>query len=138
MPNKPSWRKLMDLDVVKRTDAGLWARRSAIRILPGFNLRDTEAPGYCEDIESLKNHKRRGGKVPLLEVSLSKDSLGVDVIDGHRRTTADQELLAEGLKIEWIRIEPFEGNDLERQARILTSQDNRKLLRLELPKANDV
>ena len=38
----------------------------------------------------------------------------------------------EGLNIEWIRIEPFEGNDLERQARILTSQDNRKLLPLEL------
>jgi ParB-like chromosome segregation protein Spo0J len=132
MSNKPSWRKLMDLGVVKRTDAGLWARPSAIRILPGFNLRDTEAPGYRDDIESLKNHKRRGGKVPPLEVSLSKDGLGVDVIDGHRRTTADQELLAEGLNIEWIRIEPFEGNDLERQARILTSQDNRKLLPLEL------
>ncbi|MGO0792775.1 hypothetical protein ACTOWA_23215 [Herbaspirillum seropedicae] len=41
-------------------------------------------------------------------------------------------MLAEGLNIEWIRIEPFEGNDLERQARILTSQDNRKLLPLEL------
>lgn len=132
MSNKPSWRKLMDLGAVKRTDAGLWARPSAIRILPGFNLRDTEAPGYRDDIESLKDHKRRGGKVPPLEVSLSADGQGVDVIDGHRRTTADQELIAEGLKIEWIRIEPFEGNDLERQARILTSQDNRKLLPLEL------
>lgn len=132
MSTKPSWRKLLDLGVVKRTDAGLWARPGTIRILPGFNLRDVEAPGYRDDIESLKDHKRRGGKVPPLEVSLSADGQGVDVIDGHRRTTADQELIDEGLKIEWIRIEPFEGNDLERQARILTSQDNRKLLPLEL------
>ncbi|WP_441318840.1 ParB/RepB/Spo0J family partition protein [Herbaspirillum seropedicae] len=72
-------------------------------------------------------HHRVGRWPPL-----SADGQGVDVIDGHRRTTADQELLAEGLNIEWIRIEPFEGNDLERQARILTSQDNRKLLPLEL------
>lgn len=109
MSTKPSWRKLMELGAVKRTDAGLWVRPSAIRTLPSCNLREIEAPGYRDDNESLKDHKRRGGKVPPLEVNLSANGQGVDVIDGHRRTTADQELIEERLKIECIRIEPFKG-----------------------------
>jgi ParB family chromosome partitioning protein len=132
MSNKPSWRKLDALKVVKRNDQGMWARPDAIRIIDGFNLRDVNAPDYREDIESLKAHLLRGGKVPALEVCLSVDGLGVDVVDGHRRTEAYREIMAAGKNIEWIRIEPFEGNDAERHARILTSQDSRKLRPLEL------
>lgn len=132
MSNKPSWRKLLDLGVVKRTDQGLWARPSAIRIVPGFNLRDPSTLEYQAAQAALDAHMRRGGKVPALEVNLSKDGQGVDVVEGHRRKGIYDAMIAEGAKIEWIRIDPFEGNDKERYGRVLSSQENMKLLPMEL------
>lgn len=132
MSNKPSWRKLLDLGVVKRTDQGLWARPNAIRIVPGFNLRDTSTPEYRAAQAGLDAHMRHSGKVPALEVNLSEDGQGVDVVEGHRRMGIYSTLIAEGASIEWIRIDPFEGNDKERYGRVLSSQENMKLLPMEL------
>lgn len=132
MSNKPSWRNLIAQGIVKRSDAGMLVRRGAIRIVEGFNLRDAEKPSFRPAIERLKAHMRRGGKVPALEVSLSADCAGVDVVEGHRRTISYNELAAEGMPVEWIRIEPFEGSDRDRHMRVYTSQDNEKLDPLEL------
>lgn len=129
---KPSWRALIDAKIVKRADGGMSVLPSAIRIVDGFNLRDVNADDYREDIEALKAHLRRAGQVPALEVTLSSDGLGVDVVDGHRRTTAYLELIEEGHMVPWIRIDEFKGNDVERAARVLTSNEGRKLRPLEV------
>lgn len=132
MSNKPSWRALIDAKIIKRTDSGMSVLPGAIRIVPGFNLRDENADDYRADIDALKGHLARGGQVPALEVTLSPDGQGVDVVDGHRRTTAYLELIAEGHLVPWIRIEEFKGNDVERAARVLTSNEGRKLRPLEV------
>jgi ParB family transcriptional regulator, chromosome partitioning protein len=129
---KPSWRSLIDAKIIKRTDNGMAVRPDAIRIIDGFNLRDTTDPDYRAELDSLKAHIKRGGKVPPLEVVVSDDGLGVDVVDGHRRTATYWELIEAGDPIEWIRIEPFVGNDVDRTVRIMTSQENRKLKPLEI------
>jgi hypothetical protein len=132
-PNKLSYRSLIDAKIIKRTDNGMAALPTAIRIREGFNLRDVTAEDYRTDIDALKAHLKRGGKVPALEVVLADDGFqGVDVVDGHRRLTAYQELIAEGDPIEWIRIEPFTGNMLDQVTRIMTSQEGRKLTALEV------
>ncbi|WOH61944.1 hypothetical protein [Bradyrhizobium sp. BWC-3-1] len=131
--SKITWRMLIDAKIIKRTDNGMAILPSAIRIVDGFNLRDATDPDYIADHQALKAHIKKGGKVPALEVALPSDGfMGVDVVDGHRRNAAYQELIAEGDPIEWIRIEPFVGNDLDRTVRIMTSQDNRKLRPLEI------
>lgn len=129
---KPSWRALIDKKIIKRTDNGMAILPSAIRMLPDFNLRDTQAEGYQEDMDALYQHMARGGKVPALEVVLSADGEGVDVVEGHRRTITYLRLIEAGHPIPWVRIEPFDGNEIERVARIMTSQEGRKLLPLEV------
>jgi ParB family transcriptional regulator, chromosome partitioning protein len=132
--DKPSWRKLIDAKIIKRTDNGMAVRPDAIRFVDGIcaNVRDYDDPDFRADQADLKAHLKRGGKVPALEVVLSADGQGVDVVDGHRRTMAYRELIAEGDPIEYIRIEPFEGNDLLRLVRIMTSNEGRKLKPLEV------
>lgn len=130
--SKPTWRSLIDAKIIKRGDNGLAILPTAIRVVDGFNLRDTEAEDYREDINSLKAHIKRGGQVPALEVVLSTDGQGVDLVDGHRRFTAYSELIAGGDPIQYIRIEPFIGNDVDRTARIMTSNEGRKLRPLEI------
>lgn len=129
---KPSWRALIDAKIIKRTDNGMAIRPDAIRQVEGFNLRDQTAPDYEADLADLEAHLSRGGKVPAIEVVLSADGKGVDVVDGHRRTTAYLRLIAKGQPIEWIRIDPFDGNEIERTARIMTSREGRDLLPLEV------
>lgn len=132
MSTKLSWRALIDAKIIKRTDNGMCVRPDAIRVVPGFNLRDTTSQRYKDGLAALKAHMARGGHVPPLEVALSADGMGVDIVEGHRRTAVYLELIADGQPIEWIRIEPFIGNDIERKTRVLTSQDNEKLLPLEI------
>jgi ParB family transcriptional regulator, chromosome partitioning protein len=132
MTVKLSWRALIDAKIVKRGDSGMAALPSAIRVVEGFNLRDVNADDYREDIDALKAHIKRGGQVPALEVVLSADGQGVDLVDGHRRFTAYSELIAAGDPIQYIRIEPFVGNDVDRTARIMTSNEGRKLRPLEI------
>jgi hypothetical protein len=132
-PNKPTYRGLIDAKLIKRTDNGMSAKPVAIRIREGFNLRDVTADDYRADIDALKAHIKRGGKVPALEVVLAEDGFqGVDVVDGHRRLTAYLELIAEGDPIEYIRVEPFVGNMLDQVTRVMTSQEGRKLAPLEI------
>lgn len=136
MSTKPSWRALIDAKIIKRTDTGMAVLPSAIRVVEGFNLRDTTAEDWRADIDALKAHIKGGGQVPALEVVLSDDGHGVDLVDGHRRTTAYLELIEAGDPIQYIRIEPFGGkdggNDLHRLVRIMTSNEGRKLRPLEI------
>jgi ParB/RepB/Spo0J family partition protein len=130
--SKPSYRGLIDAKIIKRTDNGMAALPSAIRIRDGFNLRDVNADDYDADIQALMDHIKRGGKYPALEVVLSDDGQGVDVVDGHRRLTAIRRLIEQGDPIEYIRIEPFTGNLVDQLQRIMTSNEGRRLSPLEI------
>lgn len=130
--SKPSYRGLIDAKIIKRTDNGMAVLPSNIRIRDGFNLRDVNADDYEADIQSLMAHIKRGGKYPALEVVLSDDGQGVDVVDGHRRLTAIQRLIEQGDPIEFVRIEPFTGNLVDQLQRIMTSNEGRKLTPLEI------
>jgi ParB/RepB/Spo0J family partition protein len=130
--SKPSYRGLIDAKIIKRTDNGMAALPDHIRIRDGFNLRDVNAADYEADIQALMDHIKRGGKYPALEVVLSDDGQGVDVVDGHRRLTAIRRLIEQGDPIEYIRIEPFVGNLVDQLQRIMTSNEGRKLSALEI------
>lgn len=130
--SKPSWRKLIDEKIIKRTDNGMAIQFDSLRIRPGFNLRDVAAEDYEEDIEALVAHIQRGGQVPALEVSLSGDGAGADVVDGHRRHEAYRRARERGMPIEYVRMEPFIGNDVDRMLRVMTSNEGRKLRPLEV------
>jgi ParB/RepB/Spo0J family partition protein len=130
--SKPSYRGLIDAKIIKRTDNGMAVLPEHIRIRDGFNLRDTDADDYETDIQALMAHIKRGGKYPALEVVLSDDGQGVDVVDGHRRLTAIRRLIEQGDPIEYVRIEPFTGNLVDQLQRIMTSNEGRKLTPLEI------
>jgi ParB/RepB/Spo0J family partition protein len=132
MSAKPSYRSLIDAKIIKRTDNGMAVLPTHIHIRDGFNLRDTNADDYEADIQALMAHIKRGGKYPALEVTLSDDGQGVDVVDGHRRLTAIRRLIEQGDPIEFIRIEPFTGNAVDQLQRIMTSNEGRKLTALEI------
>lgn len=130
--SKPSYRGLIDAKIIKRTDNGMAVLPTHIRIRDGFNLRDVNADDYDADIQALMDHIKRGGKYPALEVVLSDDGQGVDVVDGHRRLTAISRLIEQGDPIEYIRIEPFTGNLVDQLQRIMTSNEGRRLSPLEI------
>lgn len=130
--SKPSYRGLIDAKIIKRTDTGMAVLPGHIRIRDGFNLRDVSGDDYETDIQALMAHIKRGGKYPALEVVLSDDGQGVDVVDGHRRLTAIRRLIEQGDPIEYVRIEPFVGNDIDQLQRVMTSNEGRKLTPLEI------
>ncbi|UAN43880.1 chromosome partitioning protein ParB [Serratia sp. JSRIV001] len=117
-----SFNKMIDGKVIKRGKTSLLIRLDDIHIKEDFNRRvDNER--YREANERLYQYMLKGGKVPNLEV-IPRDEGGVWVIEGHRRTLANRRLRDEaGKPVEWIKIEPFEGNDVDRIARIRTSNE---------------
>lgn len=114
---------------IKRADA-MKISYSDIHVEAGFNLRTLDAD-YWEGIKALKAHIKRGGQVPALEVRPRNEG-GVWLVDGHRRHTAFGELISEGDPITTISIVPFIGNDADRVARIMTSNEGAKLKPLEV------
>lgn len=128
---------------IKRADA-MKIRYQDLHVDPGFNLRTAlDAMNAAEraeveaDNESLFQHIMSGGQLPALEVRPRPDG-GVWLVDGHRRHEQIGRAIAAGAPLQdkdgevWISIVPFEGNDADRVARIMTSQQNRKLTPLEI------
>lgn len=117
-----SFNKMIDEKIIKRGKTSLLIRLDDIHIKEGFNRRiDNER--YREANEKTFQYMSKGGKVPNLEV-IPRDEGGVWIIEGHRRTLTYRRMRDEaGLPVEWIKIEPFEGNDVERIARIRTSNE---------------
>lgn len=117
-----SFNKMIDEKVIKRGKTSLLIRLDDIHIKEGFNRRvDNER--YREANERLYLYMLTGGKIPNLEV-VPRDEGGVWVVEGHRRTLTYHRLRDEaGKPVEWIKIEPFEGNDVDRIARIRTSNE---------------
>lgn len=125
-----SFKEMTKDGTIKRADA-MKIGHADIHVEPGFNLRDTTSDEFREGIAALKAHIKRGGQVPALEVR-PRDEGGVWLVDGHRRHIAFGELIAEGDPITQIAIVPFIGNDADRVARIMTSNEGAKLKPLEV------
>ncbi|WP_447870232.1 chromosome partitioning protein ParB [Serratia fonticola] len=117
-----SFNKMIDEKIIKRGKTSMLIRLDDIHIKEDFNRRvDNER--YREANEKLYQYMLSGGKIPNLEV-VPRDEGGVWVVEGHRRTLTCHRLRDEaGKPVEWIKIEPFEGNDVDRIARIRTSNE---------------
>ncbi|HEX8552524.1 MAG TPA: hypothetical protein VF681_13330 [Abditibacteriaceae bacterium] len=124
-----SFKQLTQDGTIKRADA-MKISYADIHVEPGFNLRTLDAD-YWEGIKELKAHIKRGGQVPALEVRPREEG-GVWLVDGHRRHCAFGELIGEGDPITMISIVAFVGNDADRTARIMTSNEGAKLKPLEI------
>lgn len=125
-----SFKEMQKNGVIKRADKSL-VQYQDIHVRPGFNLRDEGDADFEADLQALEAHIAAGGKVPALEV-IPRDEGGVELVDGHRRHIVYGRLIAKGHPIDWIEITQFVGNDMQRTARILTSQEGRKLKPLEI------
>jgi len=71
-----------------------------------------------------------GGSVPPLEV-IARDEGGVWVVEGHRRRRCYERCRAAGKPVDRIHIMPFNGNDVQRLARIMTSNNQLPLSDIE-------
>ncbi|MEX5606858.1 ParB N-terminal domain-containing protein [Pseudomonas protegens] len=136
-----SFKQMIKDGDLKRADA-MKARLEDLHEEPGFNLR-AEGEELEESINALAEFIFAGGQIPALEVRPRAEG-GMWVVDGHRRRRAYLKLDQSGrlpripskddpkrLEV-WISIVPFEGNDAERVARVITSQEGKKLSPLEL------
>ncbi|MBB4126268.1 ParB/RepB/Spo0J family partition protein [Xanthomonas translucens] len=134
----PTFKSMIKDGTAKRADA-LKFRIEDIHEEPGFNLRDEQAVdadgvSFEESIKQLADYIRAGGILPPLEVRPRAEG-GVFLVDGHRRWRAYQlvkDEIADAKGELWLSVVQFVGNDAHRTARIITSQQGRKLSALEL------
>lgn len=129
-----SFKQMIKDGDIKRADA-MKVRLEDIHEEPGFNLR-TEGEDLEQSISELADFIGAGGQVPALEVRPRAEG-GVFVVDGHRRRRAYLLLDSTGRLPRadgeaWISIVAFNGNDADRVARVITSQEGRKLTDLEV------
>lgn len=122
-----SFKQMQKEGVIKRADASKILYED-IHIEPGFNLGNRHEDNDDIDQE-LYEHIKSGGYIPDLEVRPRADG-GVWIVDGHRRFTQIGRCDRDGVPLRdksgalWISIKQFDGNDIHRVARMLTS--NRK------------
>jgi ParB/RepB/Spo0J family partition protein len=129
-----SFKAMIKDGEIKRADA-MKARLEDLHEEPGFNLR-AEGEDLEQSISDLAEFIAAGGQIPALEVRPRAEG-GLWLVDGHRRSRALRRLDAEGRlpRVDgeaWVAIVAFTGNDADRVARVITSQEGRKLSPLEL------
>lgn len=122
--------KMMTRDgTIKRTDTGMFISLDDIHVREGFNKReDDERTRQADD--DLFNYLMNGGSVPPLEV-IARDEGGVWVVEGHRRRRCYARCRDAGKPVDRIHIMPFNGNDVQRLARIMTSNNQLPLSAIE-------
>jgi ParB/RepB/Spo0J family partition protein len=124
-----SFRQMTRGGVISRTDNGMFIHLDDIHVKPGFNKRlDDERTRQADD--DLFQFLMNGGSVPPLEV-ISRDEGGVWIVEGHRRHRCYERCRAAGKPVNKIHIVQFVGDDKERLARILTSNNQLSLSELE-------
>ncbi|MDM3361270.1 hypothetical protein VC862_19620 [Citrobacter braakii] len=122
-----SFKQMSRDGTIKRTDTGMFISLEHIHVREGFNKReDDERTRQADD--DLFNYLMNGGTVPPLEV-IARDEGGVWVVEGHRRRRCYARCAEAGKPVDRIHIMPFNGNDVQRLARIMTSNNQ-----LPLPK----
>lgn len=127
-----SFKKMTTSGVIKRLHHGMFISIDDIHIQPGFNRRDDDhATRQAND--ELFEYLMNGGTVPPLEV-YERDEGGVWIVEGHRRYSCYLRCRDAGKPVDQIHILPFRGNDIERKARVMTS--NRQLPLSDMAKAS--
>ena len=130
-----SFKQMIADKEIKRADA-MKILLSDIHEEPGFNLR-AEGEDLEASIEALCQFILDGGQYPPLEVRPRAEG-GVFLVDGHRRSRALRMAVERGYPAAdedgklWVSVVAFTGNDADRIARVITSQEGRKLEPLEL------
>jgi ParB family transcriptional regulator, chromosome partitioning protein len=130
-----SFKQMIRDGEIKRADA-MKVMLSDIHEEPGFNLR-REGEDLQESIDALCEFILDGGQLPPLEVRPRAEG-GVFLVDGHRRSRALRQAVDMGYPAAdedgnlWVSVVAFTGNDADRVARVITSQEGRKLEPLEL------
>lgn len=123
--------KLMSRDgTIKRTDTGMFINLNDIHVREGFNKRDDNDERTRQADDDLFNYLMNGGSVPPLEV-IARDEGGVWVVEGHRRRRCYARCAEAGKPVDRIHIMPFNGNDVQRLARIMTSNNQLPLSDME-------
>ncbi|NTZ40019.1 chromosome partitioning protein ParB [Enterobacter sp. JMULE2] len=124
-----SFKQMSRSGVIKRTDTGMFISLNDIHVREGFNKReDDERTRQADD--GLFNYLMNGGSVPPLEV-IARDEGGVWVVEGHRRRRCYERCRDAGKPVDRIHIMPFTGNDVQRLARIMTSNNQLPLSDME-------
>lgn len=123
-----SIKQMVKDGTIKRADAHK-ILYTDIHVEPGFNER-TDGDALEAHIAALTQYIMDGGVLPPLECR-PRDDGGVWVVDGHCRHAAYGRAIALGAPIEWIEIRPFAGNDVDRVARIVSSNNGLPLTPLE-------
>jgi ParB-like chromosome segregation protein Spo0J len=135
-----SYRDLIAEGTASRANA-IKVRIQDIYEQPGFNLRDPDAVDengetFEEGINRFAEYIAAGGTFPPIEIRIRSEG-GVWVVDGHRRRLAVLRAMELGAPLAdkngdvWIHTIAFEGNDVDRLTRIMTSNESRKLTDLE-------
>ena len=124
-----SFKQMSRDGTIKRTDTGMFISLEHIHVREGFNKReDDERTRQADD--DLFNYLMNGGTVPPLEV-IARDEGGVWVVEGHRRRRCYARCAEAGKPVDRIHIMPFNGNNVQRLARIMTSNNQLPLSDIE-------
>lgn len=123
-----SFKQMIKDGSIKRADA-MKVQLDDIHEEPGFNER-TPGPDLDAYIEAMAQFIMDGGTLPALEVRPRNEG-GVWAVDGHCRRKAYRLARDRGAAIEWIEVRGFAGNDADRVARIVSSNNSRPLTPLE-------
>lgn len=116
-----SFKQMIKGGVIKRTDTGMFISLADIHVREGFNKReDDERTRQADD--DLFHYLMNGGTVPPLEV-IARDEGGVWIVEGHRRHRGYTRCRDAGKPVDRIHVMPFMGNDVQRLARIMTSNN---------------
>jgi hypothetical protein len=124
-----SFRQMTRGGIIYRTDAGMFIDIDNIFVKENFNRRENDERTQLAD-EDLYQFLLNGGTVPPLEVT-PRDEGGVWIVEGHRRHRNFLRCRDAGKPVQRIQIVPFNGSDVERIARIMTSNNQLPLSTLE-------
>ena len=127
-PTQPfTMNKLVAEKVVGRGDL-FKVRIDSLVIVEDFNeSRKYNDPAELRaHIDGMKAFVRAGGTLPAIEVFVNPETGATEVVEGHCRTSAFRELLAEDFEIDGkpfttVGAVPFKGTMAQRRARIVTS-----------------
>ncbi len=124
-----SIKQMIKSGVIRRSDSGMFISLSDIHVREGFNKREDDERTRQADDE-LFTYLMNGGPVPPLEV-IARDEGGVWVVEGHRRRRCYERCGAAGKPVDRIHIMQFSGDDMQRLARIMTSNNQLPLSPIE-------
>jgi len=120
-----SFKKMIKEKIISRSDSGMFISLDNIHVKEGFNKREDDERTRLAD-DDLFAFLMAGGTVPAIE-AVARDEGGVWVVEGHRRRSCYERCRAAGKPVDRIAIVPFVGNDIDRLARIMTSNNQLQL-----------